>query len=449
MEPRCRIVFRRYTPRVPEETYDIAIVGAGAAGLMAGIWAGRTAEGKARVAALDGAAKVGAKILVSGGGRCNVTHDVVHPHDYFGSSRNAVAKVLRTFTVEQTVAFFAELGVRLKREETGKLFPTTDAARSVLDALLGAMERAGTTLITNRRVERVTKIEGEHSAECSPSEGGGFEVATSQGTLRARIVILATGGKSLPKTGSDGHGYTIAQALGHSVTPTTPALVPLVLKDKHWLTDLSGIALDATLTLTSSTGKVLHKQAGSLLFTHFGISGPAAMDISRHWIAAHAQDAGAKLLCDLARGERFEDVERVFLEKAERNARTAVATTLTRWVPDRFARALCERETGVPADTPLSRLSRDDRRALAHALTALPLPIVRDRGYLFAEVTAGGVPLREVDLGTMASRKCPGLYLCGEVLDVDGRIGGYNYQWAWCSARLAGIAAAKAASQKT
>lgn len=415
-----------------ERTYDIAIVGAGAAGLMAGIWAGRTASPGAAIAAFDGARRLGAKVLVSGGGRCNVTHDVVTPDDYAGSSRNAVAKVLRTFTVEQTITFFAELGVTLKVEETGKLFPTTDEARTVLDALIRAATDAGTELHTDHRVTGIAR------------DGEAFVIETSQGPRRARRVILATGGKSLPKTGSDGFGYELAKSLGHSVTETTPALVPLVLKEKHWLTELSGVALDATLTLTSGSGKVLHRQAGSVLFTHFGISGPAPMDISRHWIAAHAKDPGAKLLCDFGRGERFEDVERVILEKTQRNARTAVATTLTRWLPDRLAKALCEREVGVPPQTPLSQLNRDDRRAIAHAVTALHLPVVRDRGYLFAEATAGGVPLNEVDLATMASRRCPGLYLCGEILDVDGRIGGYNYQWAWCSARLAGMAAAKA-----
>lgn len=271
----------------------------------------------------------------------------------------------------------------------------------------------------------------------------GFTLTTSRGPLRARMVVLATGGKSLPKTGSDGAGYGFAQALGHTVTPTTPALVPLVLADGHWLTALSGVTLDVTLTLAAASGKVLHRQAGSMLLTHFGISGPAPMDISRHWVRAHLDNPDVRLLADFTGGKRFDEVEHALSEHGVRSPKAGVVNAVARWTPSRLARALCEREVGVPPDTPLAQLARDDRRALAHALTALRLPVVRDRGYLFAEVTAGGVPLSEVDPATMASRRCPGLFLCGEILDADGRIGGYNFQWAWCTGRLAGLAAAR------
>lgn len=413
---------------------DIAIIGAGAAGLTAGIWAGRTASGgggRPRITAFDGAKKLGAKVLVSGGGRCNVTHDVVNPEDYAGSSRNAVAKVLRTFTVEQTTAFFAELGVTLKREETGKLFPTTDRAATVLDALVNGATAAGVELLTDHRVQRV-----------APS-GGGFVVATSQGDYTASRLILATGGMSLPKTGSDGAGYGFAKAMGHTIVPPVPALVPLVLTERHPLTTLSGIALDVTLTLASATGKAMHRQAGAMLFTHLGVSGPAPMDISRHWIRAHAEDPKVRLLCDFTNGATFEQVDAFLVAGAKARPKAALAAVLADKLPHRVGTVLCEHESVDPR-TPIGKLDREGRRLMAHALTALPLPIVRDRGFLFAEVTAGGVPLSEVELATMQSRASPGLHLCGEILDVDGRIGGYNYQWAWCSSRLAGIAAANA-----
>lgn len=415
-------------------TSDIAIIGAGAAGLMAAIFAGRDAPPGTRVVALDGAKKLGAKILVAGGGRCNVTHDVVHADDYAGAPRNPIKKVLRSFSVDETVGFFAELGVTLKREETGKLFPTTDKAQTVLDALLDAVADAGIELLTDHRVTDVRHTDA------------GFELTTPHGPLLTRQLILATGGKSLPKTGSDGGGYRLAQTLGHTVTETWPALVPLVLPDKHWLTALSGIALDVELRLASGSGKLIHRQPGAMLCTHFGLSGPAVMDISRHWIAARRTDPAATLSAHLVPDLDFAGVEAVLVRAAQEQPKTTLVSVLRRWLPERFAHALLRDAADVEPATSMAQLRKEDRRRVVHALTALPLPVVRDRGYLFAEVTAGGVPLAEVDLATMASRRCDGLSLCGEVLNVDGRIGGYNFQWAWCTGRLAGLGAAQRAT---
>jgi predicted Rossmann fold flavoprotein len=424
---------------------DIAIVGAGAAGLMAAIFAGRASRQSGapvpplRIVALDGAAKIGAKILVAGGGRCNVTHEAVRPEDFAGAKRNQVAKVLRTFDVAATVQFFADLGVKLKTETTGKLFPITDDAHTVLEALLGAVREAGGEIWPACRVHEIRRVDD------------GFVLRAIGGELKARRIILATGGKSLPKTGSDGGGYALAQAMGHSVRPTTPALVPLVLPKNHWLMGLSGISVETELSLASGTGRVLHRQGGAMLFTHFGLSGPAIMDISRHWIAAHAADASVRLTANLLPGQTPAQIDGAFIQHATNHPRTTIASLVGVWLPQRLAAALCQ-QVGVAPDLALAHLSKDQRRALVQGLTALPLPVERDRGYNFAEATAGGIPLDEVDLATMASRVCPGLFLCGEVLDVDGRIGGYNFQWAWTTGRLAGLSAAaslKAAGSAT
>ncbi len=412
-------------------SYHTLVIGAGAAGLMATIFAARSASPGSRIAALDGATHIGAKILVSGGGRCNVTHDVVTPDDYAGSKRNQIAKVLRTFPVEDTIRFFDDLGVPLKREDTGKLFPVSDSARTVLEALLSAAEEAGTEVMPDHRVNSVTH------------DGEGFWVTTNQGELRTCKLILATGGKSLPKTGSDGLGFALAGSLGHTATPTHPALVPLVLEQTHWLVSLSGLAAQIELSVASGTGKNLHRQRGAVLMTHFGLSGPAAMDISRHWIAERNNDPNVKLLANFLPDKTFEQAEQELVTKAQSKGPTSVLASINQALPKRLAQALIQAGTGIDPATPIARLSKPDRRALLHSLTALDLPVVRDRGYLFAEATAGGVPLSELDLSTMASRNCPGLYLCGEILDVDGRIGGYNFQWAWCSGRLAGISAGR------
>ncbi|MEM1211995.1 MAG: NAD(P)/FAD-dependent oxidoreductase [Planctomycetota bacterium] len=423
----------------PAHANDTAIIGAGAAGLFAAISAGRsklaTTEGTVR--AFDGAKKLGAKILIAGGGRCNVTHDVVRPVDYASgpdSSRNVIKKVLKAFSVEDTVAFFQARGVTLKREDTGKLFPTTDQARTVLHALLDAARDAGVALHTQHRVTGITR---HHTDDQTPS----FTVHTSQGDFPADRVILCTGGLALPSTGSDGFGYELARGLGHTVTPTWPALVPLVLPEGHWLTDLKGIALDAELTLAQASGKAVHRQAGPMLLTHFGLSGPAPMDISRHF-SSHYNDPNAlRLSANLLPPHNFDSLDAELREQAQAHPRRTVLQAVQAHFPERFAYALLEHAVGLDATTRLAQLPKDARRRLVHQLTALPLPVVADRGYRYAEVTAGGVPLSEVTWSTMASKACPGLHLAGEILDVDGRIGGYNFQWAWATGHLAGHAA--------
>jgi len=387
---------------------------------MAAIFAARNAPGK-RVLAIEGQAKIGAKILISGGGRCNVTHDVVEPDDFNGN-RNAIAKVLRTFSVEHTTAFFLDLGVKLKREESGKLFPVSDKARTVLDALLRAARDAGVEVLTGTRI-----------LQCTAGPRG-FELATASGAIEAVAVVLATGGRSVPKTGSDGAGYTIARSLGHTVTDTFPGLVPLVIDEPHWMRELSGTSAEAGVEVRSSTGRVLRRDRGSMLLTHFGLSGPVVLDISRHWIAARRSDPGATLAVNFLPGI---SVEAMLLDAAARNPRATIGSVLRGRVPERILDRLAP-----PA--PIGQLTREQRREIVRTLTNLTVPVSRDRGFDYAEVTAGGVPLSEIDVSTMASRRCPSLFLCGEILDVDGRIGGYNFQWAWVTGRLAGIHAAKA-----
>jgi hypothetical protein len=411
-----------------QRPFDVIVVGAGAAGLFAAIHAGRAG---ARVLALDGAKTLGAKILVAGGGRCNVTHHAVDEKAYAGSSPNAIKNVLRRYGVAETVRFFEAYGVELKREDTGKLFPTTDDAHTILDALLQAARDAGVEI---RHPQRVTAI--ERAPEGSPV--GGFIVRGDWGEARAPRVILATGGKALPKSGSDGAGYDFARALGHTVTDHVfPALVPLILPGTHPLRALSGLTLPATLSLRSSTGKVLKEFTNSLLCTHFGLSGPCALDISRYWRAAILEDSGAGLFANFIAGEREDTLDAKLL--ASRAAYPAAF--LREHVPERLARALCEIAAVDPAAN-LRQLTREQRKALARAACALPLHVEGDRGFTYAEVTMGGVPLAEVKLDTMESRACPGLHLAGEILDVDGRIGGFNFQWAWASGFIAGGAAA-------
>lgn len=410
---------------------DVLIVGAGAAGLATAIFAARARPGL-RVVLLDGAKKPGAKILVSGGGRCNVTNAAVSHADYHGGSPHLIQRVLRVFTVQQTIAFFREIGVELYEDYAGKLFPKSDSARTVLDALLNEAECRGVRLLADHRVTRVERIGDDGTA-------ARFRAVTSRGDLEARRLVVATGGMSLPKSGSDGAGFEFARSLGHAIVAPTPALVPLVLGGEFHR-PLSGVAHDVEAIVRVAGGKTL-RHRGALLWTHFGVSGPVILDVSRHWHRAALEGRDVALGVNLLPGQTFETVEALILSAAQRKPRQQLATLLAALIPARVGEALLAR-LGIAATLPLAHLPREDRRRLLHALLELPLPVKAGRGYGHAEVTAGGVPLAEIDVRTMASRVCPGLHLVGEILDCDGRIGGFNFQWAWSTGFVAGRALA-------
>ncbi len=401
---------------------DIVIVGAGAAGLMAAVFAGRSHPEKS-IVLLDGARKLGAKILVAGGGRCNVTHYEVDPGRYAGSSRSAIAKVLRRFDVPDTTKFFREQGVELKREETGKLFPTSDNARDVLNALLRAAREAGVLIQHPRRVESVRK------------SANGFEVSGTWGQLESRQLVLATGGKSLPRSGSDGKGFEFVSALGHHVTRTFPSLVPLTLGKDDPICGMSGITLPATLRLHAQTGKHVVDFTNSTLCTHFGLSGPSVLDISRYFLDLKASDPGVYLTINWLPSMSVHDLDQALRSLGH----ASVRKFLRRDLPDRMVDMLLGvAEVGL--ETKGDELPKASRKQLVRAVTEMRLNVVGDRGYKYAEVTAGGVPLSELDLKRMESRITPGLYLCGEICDVDGPIGGLNFQWAWASGYVVGTA---------
>ena len=458
----------------------VVVVGAGAAGITAAI---RAAEGGARVTLLNAHPRIGLKILMSGGTRCNVTHREVTAADFHGGSRHVVARILRAFTSQETRAWFESMGVALKLEDTGKYFPVSDDAETVLDALLAECARVGVEVKSGARVVKIevsprgdlddvggSRSQMERSApeaaigaaparfrlgiqRVSGSVVFGRGVAEAGRTdwplpdvaideqLDADAVILATGGLSFPRTGSDGTGYALARALGHSLVPPVPALTPLTSEDP-WCVMLQGLTADAELTLRVD-GRVETRVRGSLLWTHFGYSGPAALDLSRHWLRARESHAPADVAVTLsvAPGATLEPLERAWLDAAKRDHVTA-RRHLAERMPERLAIQLCA-ESGVGPAMKLSQVPRERRRELLENVVARPLRIDGTLGYEKAEVTAGGVDLAEVDASTLESRKCAGLWLCGEVLDVEGRLGGFNFQWSWSSGTVAGRAAAK------
>jgi predicted flavoprotein YhiN len=429
----------------------VAVIGAGAAGLTAAI---RAAEAGARVTLLNAHPKVGLKILMSGGTRCNVTHREVSERDFNGGSRPFVARVLRAFAVEQTLEWFASLGVELKLEGTGKYFPVTDNAQTVLDALLGAAKRAGVELRHGARVVRLERgpDPGHRLGLQQVRNSAAFDYGAVAGHrpetwplpaaepdewLAADAVVLATGGLSFPRTGSDGTGYALAVALGHTLEPPVPALTPIAAADP-WCTAAQGVTLEAALTLRAEGRKPVTTR-GSLLFAHFGYSGPAALDLSRHWHDSEGA-GGRRVELNLVPGETREGLLAAWLAVSQAEPRRTVRRFVAERVPERLAE-LVSREARVEPGERLSQVARERRAALIERMVARALPVSGTLGYEKAEVTAGGVRLAEVNPSALESRVAPGVYLCGEILDVEGRLGGFNFQWAWSSGTVAGRAA--------
>ena len=407
---------------------EIVIVGAGAAGLATAIFA-RRADPDRPVLLLDGAGKPGAKILVSGGGRCNVTNRVVSESDFWGGRHSIIRRVLRRFTAQDAVDFFRELDVPLHAEHDGKLFPNSGRAREVLNALLRAAEAAGVGLLTGCRTLRIDR---SHR---------GFLLETTTGPIRSDLVVLATGGRSLPKSGSDGSGFELARNLGHTIVQTTPALVPLLLDERDRFSinrELSGVSQDVELAVWVD-GRVSTRLKGSLLWTHFGISGPVALNASRHWLRAELEKRPVRLTVNFCAGIAFAAQEEWWTATTAARPKASVMSVLSNRVPAAVAAAAI-RSVNVDPTRQLAHLTREERRTLTTALVEWPLAVTGGRGWNYAEATAGGVALDEIDPATMASRKCDGLYLVGEILDVDGRIGGFNFQWAWSSGYVAGRA---------
>lgn len=402
-------------------TPRVVVVGAGAAGLMAALAA---REAGAQVTLVEKTTDGGRKILISGGGRCNVLPAVAAPERFVSeATRPLVRSLLGAWPLREQQRYFEDtLGVPLALEaESAKYFPASNRARDVRDALV---RRALTIGVERRFGAEVTSI--------APA-GGGWRITLADGTLDADRVVVATGGLSVPATGSTGFGFDVARAAGHTVHPTYPALTPLSAAP-HPYADLAGISLDVTIHARSTREEA--RSTGGFLVTHRGYSGPAVLDVSH--VAVRSLDAGGTRATVRVCWTPMDAAAwtSVFLD-----ARGLAVNLVARYVPQRLAETLCD-VAGVTRERTCVQLRRDERARLIAALTAFDLPWTGHEGYRPAEVTGGGVALDEVQRGTLESRRAPGLFFCGEVLDAFGPIGGHNFQWAWSTGHTAGRGAA-------
>lgn len=403
----------------------VVVIGAGAAGTMAAIFA--ATEG-AETILLERTRDGGRKILISGGGRCNVLPSRLDETRYVtDSSPNTLRKIVRAWPLAEQIAFFErEVGVPLEEEvESAKLFPASHKARDVRDGLLALAARRGVQLRMDTLVTDIVR------------DGAQWAVHTSADTpLVADAVIVATGGLSVPNTGSDGTGLRVLAKLGHTLHPTYAALTPVTAADGPF-SDLSGISL--SVSLTARGGGRTATARGGFLFTHRGYSGPSVLNVSHVVVRSQAEPAQP------AAGIRVQWTahdEAAWEALLKPQGTRQVSTVVRSEMPERLSAALLAQARVEPSRS-LAELTRDERRRLIETLVRGELPWHGDEGYKKAEVMGGGVPLSEIDPRTMESRVCGGLYLCGEVLDAFGPIGGYNFLWAWVTGRAAGVAAAR------
>jgi predicted Rossmann fold flavoprotein len=406
------------------ETAPVIVVGAGAAGIMAAIFA---ADAGARVLLLERTRDGGRKILISGGGRCNVLPSELSPSQYItASSPNTLRKMLLSWPLAEQKQFFERsLGIALRLEpETGKLFPVSNRARDVRDALVDVARQRGVQLRFDSTVADVSR------------DADGWTVLLDGGeVLPAARVILATGGLSVPNTGSDGTGLRIAKRLGHTIHDLYPALTPLTaVPPVH--ADLAGISLEVTLEAPIPRGSFVTQ--GGFLFTHRGYSGPSVLDISH--LAVQSRSAG---MHQAIRVRWTGQDARAWEERLLQPGAASIGALLKRELPARLVEALLA-EARVNSDTVLAQLRKEERQRLIDVLARYALPWTGDEGYKKAEVTGGGVALGEVDARTLESKLHKGLFLCGEMLDAFGPIGGYNFAWGWATGRAAGIGAGAA-----
>jgi predicted Rossmann fold flavoprotein len=407
--------------------WDVIVIGAGAAGLLA---ATHAAERGRRTLLLEKNRRPGVKILMSGGTRCNLTQATDNRGivEAFGTPGRFLHSALAALSVQQTIDLFEAEGVPTKVESTGKVFPVSNKAADVLDALLQRLRRSGATL-----------------ALCEPvldlrTNEAGFAVTTPQRAVTAARVILTSGGQSYPGSGTTGDGYGFAARLGHGIVPPRPALVPITVA-APWVPHLRGISVSDACVRVVEGDRSLAVRRGSLLFAHFGLSGPVILDVSRV-ISGHPQPATLRIEIDFLPVAKEETVDELLRTASCTSGKKQLAGIL----PDELPRRLCDIlvvHAGMPAERKAAALSRVERARLVEALKRLRLPITGTLGFGKAEVTAGGVSLEEVDSRTMRSKRVPGLYIAGEVLDLDGPIGGYNFQAAFSTGWLAGERAAE------
>lgn len=396
-----------------------AVIGAGASGMTAALTAARLGH---EVTLYERQARVGRKLMATGNGRCNLTNTGAGPSNYHGEAPDFVRPSLEAFPSEAALDFFRGLGLLVREEWGGRVYPLSNSANSVVDVLRQALDAAGVELIAGDRVRELKR------------GGSGYSVTTESGDKRSfDAIVVACGGLAGEKLGGGRDGYELLKALGHSRTALRPALVQITTEPMY-PRSLKGVKADCALRVLSR-GALLAESCGELLFTETGVSGPAAFDVSR--AVSEAGDAKMELEIDFLRDYTSVEVLAHLQNRAKTAPELPASELLTGSVHNRLGRMLIK-YAGIDAGATLSALTERELTAVVSACKRFKLPVRGTEGFANAQVTAGGIRTSEFDPRTLESRLCPRLFACGEVLDIDGDCGGYNLQWAWASGALAG-----------
>jgi len=410
-------------------TYDGIVIGGGAAGMFAAIIAARQGQS---VLLLEKNDRLGKKLLITGKGRCNVTNHCSAQEVLQNTPRNGrfLYSAMTAFPPEKAMSFFEDLGCQLKTERGNRVFPVSDKSQTVLDALQRELKRLRVAIHTARVQEIMTR------------EGCAVGVRTADGAYSCRWVILATGGASYPATGSTGDGYSISEALGHTVTPREGSLVPLETAGRDCM-DMQGLSLrNVGVKLVNGKGKVLYKDFGELLFTHFGVSGPTVLSAS-----CHLKGEGCRLLIDLKPALEENKLDDRILRDLEMYQNRTMENALTDLLP-RSMIPVVLRRLEIDPELQANSLTKGKRRELVQLLKQFPVDILGKRPVSEAIITSGGIKVSQIDPRTMESKLVPGLYFAGEVIDCDAYTGGYNLQIAWATAYAAAMGALAADSRE-
>ncbi|MBN2588395.1 MAG: NAD(P)/FAD-dependent oxidoreductase [Sedimentisphaerales bacterium] len=406
---------------------QVFIIGAGPAGLFASIFAARKG---ASVTILESNPGPGRKLLITGGKRCNLTHHVEPAQliKLYGKCGKFLSFCIYQYSPDYVQDFFAQLGVNTKIEEDGCIFPTTYKAEDVNNALIQKAKSLHVKFLFNKPVLDIVKKENV------------FLIKTKGEQYSVEKVIIATGGVSWPQTGSTGDGYRFAKNLGHSVTEPRASLVPLITKEQ-WTSKLAGTSI-ANMKISTNLDKKTIVTQGATVFTHNGLGGPAAQDMSRYltdFLPARKTPIGITL--DLVPNLRLEEIENQIIKLTEENPKKKIENILTDFMPKRVVSVTCNL-SGCNDDVPAGQLKKDIRKNIVRIIKAMPLSVIRTRPIEEATVTRGGVNLAEINSKTMESKICPGLFFAGEVINADGPCGGYSLQICWSTGALAGTCAA-------
>jgi predicted Rossmann fold flavoprotein len=408
--------------------FQTIIIGAGAAGLMAAIISARNHSNNGQdILIIEKNKVIGRKILVTGNGRCNLTNTNISPDRYYGTNTKGLLNIFSRFSSRETMDFFEELGVRLKTEERGRVFPVTNQASTIVDLLIEELNRLK---INIQLEESVTGL-----SRCNIGVYEMWKVTTDKSVYTAKYVVIAAGGKSYPQLGSTGDGYNLAQKLGHRIIEPKPALVPLELEE-HWFHKLQGVKTEVELIIKEG-GKIIASNKEELIFTHYGISGPAVLDISR-LVVDYSRKPGVTIAINFFPGYDAESLQRFLTERWKAHTQKTLFNSLLGVMPKKLCKVLIT-ELKIDGDKTVSHITKKELATLAENLTGWVIKVKRPRPFAESMVTAGGVSLDEVNARTMESLKAKGIYLAGEVLDIDGISGGYNLQFAWSTGYLAGL----------